>query len=302
MNDNSKSIKHGSCNHDHEHEENKKPEDVAHDIPFFGAKVESHDLVQQGRDSKPLPLILPQVVGHRGAASYAPENTLEGLHSAAGMGIEWVEFDVKLTKDGVPILFHDDKAERTTSGSGKIAEMSLADIQELDAGDWFGESYTGVKVPTLEEALDVIIDLGLAINMEIKPCAGREVETAEVALDTLSRIWDEDQRVIISSFSDVSLEVARDMCPIWARGYLIDEIPENWKEMAAHLKATTVNINGNNPAINRDFVEQIIDAGYGVLAYTINDPMRAQQLIAWGVDGVFSDVPDVIAETVLTRH
>ena len=92
------------------------------------------------------------------------------------------------------------------------------------------------------------------------------------------------------------------MCPIWARGYLIDEIPENWKEMAAHLKATTININGNNPAINRDFVEQIIDAGYGVLAYTINDPMRAQQLMAWGVDGVFSDVPDVIAETVLTRH
>ena len=79
-----------------------------------------------------MPLKLPKIIGHRGCAGYAPENTLEAIHTAADMGIEWVELDVKITKDEVPVIFHDETLDRTTNGSGNIAERTYEEIQELD--------------------------------------------------------------------------------------------------------------------------------------------------------------------------
>lgn len=246
---------------------------------------------------------LPQIIGHRGACGYAPENTLESIQTAADMGIEWVELDVKLTADDVPIIFHDDTLDRTTNGSGKVAETSWADIKELDAGSWFADSFYEARVPTLEQALDLIIELDLGLNLEIKPCPGREVETAQIALDILSRIWDDHDKIMISSFSDISLETVAEMTGgDWAIGYLIDEMPENWRDMAKHLNAATVNINGNREDLKREFIEDIIDEGYGILAYTINDPFRAQELLNWGIDGVFTDEPDTIRDELFSMH
>ena len=76
-------------------------------------------------------LKLPKIIGHRGAAAYAPENTLEGIHTAADMGVEWVELDVKLTKDQIPVLFHDETLERTTNGAGNVADITYDDLKQL---------------------------------------------------------------------------------------------------------------------------------------------------------------------------
>ena len=125
------------------------------------------------------------VIGHRGAAAAAPENTLASLRKAKELGASWVEFDVKLTRDGVPILMHDERLERTTNGRGEVAQATLAELQELDAGGWFGPAFRGERVPTFEAALGLCAELGLGINVEIKPCPGREAETARVAVETL---------------------------------------------------------------------------------------------------------------------
>jgi glycerophosphoryl diester phosphodiesterase len=247
-------------------------------------------------------LKLPHIIGHRGCARYAPENTLEGIHTAADMDVKWVEIDVKLTKDQVPIIFHDEELERTTGVSGNIADLTLQEVKELDAGSWFGESFIGVKVPTLEEAVDVLLERDLGLNLEIKPCPGREKETAEAALDVLSTIWDDHSNLLISSFQHVSLEAAFDVAEDWHRGLLLppDEWPENWAEMADYLKVSTINLNGNT--CTREQVESAIDLEMPVLAYTINDPDRARFLQAWGVDSFFSDVPDVLQETIFRVH
>lgn len=246
-------------------------------------------------------LKLPNIIGHRGCAGYAPENTLEGIHTAADMGVEWVELDVKLTKDQVPVIFHDDELERTTSASGPIALMTYDDLKELDAGSWFGESFLGVKIPTLEEAIDVLLERDLGLNLEIKPCPSREKETAEVALDMLSTIWDDHDKLLISSFSHVSMEVAMDMATDWHRGFLLpEEWPDNWAEMVEYLKPSAINLNGNTAT--REQVENAIDLELPVLAYTLNDPDRARFLQAWGVDGFFSDVPDVLQDTLFVVH
>ncbi len=246
-------------------------------------------------------LKLPKIIGHRGACGYAPENTLESVKTAADMGCTWVELDVKLTKDDVAIIFHDDELDRTTNGSGLVMNATYEEIKQLEAGSWFADSFAGIKIPTLEETLELLIDLDLGLNLEIKPCAGREIVTAEAALDILSRYWDETDKLLISSFSHVSLETAKEMAPEWHRGLLLDdEWPENWVELAEYLEPATININGNK--VDREQVESIIDLGKPILAYTINDAQRFRTLQSWGVDGVFTDVPDVIKEAILTVH
>ena len=247
-------------------------------------------------------LKLAKVIGHRGAAAYAPENTIEGIHTAADMGVEWVELDVKLTKDDVPIIFHDDMLDRTTNGSGLVAETTYEDLQQFECGSWFGESFAGIKIPALEEAVDVLIERNLGLNLEIKPCPGREKDTAEVALDYLSQIWDDHTRLLISSFQHVSLEVAQHMAGDWARGLLIggDVLPENWQNFADHLNVKTVNL--GTKIATRDVIEEIIDLGLHPLVYTVNDPLEARKYQSWGVDAMFSDEPDIILENLLTVH
>lgn len=249
-----------------------------------------------------MPLKLPRIIGHRGVAAYAPENSLEGIHAAADMDMTWVEFDVKLTKDSVPILFHDETLSRTTNGGDrKIADVTYDDIKDLECGSWFSDSFSGIKIPTLEEAIDVLLDRDLGLNLEIKPCPGREKETAEAALDILSKFWDDADRLLISSFQHVSLETAFDMAPDWHRGFLMHaEYPENWLEIAQHLKSSTLNIDGRKTT--RADIAEFKKAKLPILAYTINDAHRANQLLSWGVDGFFSDAPDVISEGLLTVH
>lgn len=245
---------------------------------------------------------IPKVIGHRGACGYAPENTLESIKAAAELGCSWVELDVKLTKDSVPVIFHDDSLERCTNGSGNMADTLFRDLQSLEAGSWYADSFSGVKIPTLEEAIDVILEHDLGLNLEIKPCPGREVETAEAAMDVMSRIWDDGEKLLISSFQHVSIEACRDIAPDWKRGLLMDEVLKNWQELAEYLEVSAINFNGNKPEFNRELIELFTEGGYATLAYTINDPMRAKTLYSWGVDGVFSDTPDVIEGISRTRH
>lgn len=241
-------------------------------------------------------LKLPKIIGHRGVRGYAPENTLVGFHSAADMGLTWVEFDVKLTKDGVPIVFHDENFQRITGLDANVADYTYDNIREMDAGRHFGESFIGEPIPTLEQVLDVCIDRDLNVNIEIKPCAGREVETAETVLDEASRIWPEDMHApLISSFKYPCLETAFDMAPNWPRGFLIDEgneRDENWRKMLEYLQPSTINCNGN--AVTDEQIHEYLEYDLPVLAYTINDAGLAADLFHMGITSVFSDYPDII--------
>lgn len=245
-----------------------------------------------------MPLKLPKVIGHRGAKSYAPENTLESIRTAASLGVEWVELDVKLTLDGIPIIFHDEELDRTTNGTGLVAQTKYEDLRDLDAGSWFGDSFVDCRIPTLEQAVDEILKSGLGLNLEIKPCPGREKETAEVAMDYLSQYWDDMDMVLISSFQHVSLEAALDLAPDFPRGLLIggDTLPENWKTVAEYLDVSTINVGSR--MVNKQVADDIMDFEKPLLVYTVNDPMEAKALQRLGVDGFFSDCPDVIIENL----
>ena len=236
-------------------------------------------------------MVLPPVIGHRGAAAHAPENTLAGLRKAKALGCRWVEFDVRLTADSQPVLLHDNRLERTTDGRGRVSALPLATVRRRDAGKWFHSSFAGERVPTLEEALMLVAELGLGANVELKAARGREAATGAVVAELLARIWPTDPaHLLISSFQRGALAAARDRAPHIARGILFGRIPTNWRSIAAALGCAT--IHADQQRLRPAMLSEIRRAGYPVLAYTVNDPERAKLLFDFGVKSVFSDVPD----------
>jgi len=233
------------------------------------------------------------VIGHRGAADCAPENTLAGLRRARALGTRWVEFDVRLTADGELILLHDERLERTTNGSGKACAQPLATIRRYDAGGWFGPDFGGEIIPTLSEAVGVLAELGLGANVELKAARGREAETGAAAADLLRRLWPPHLPApLISSFLPEALRAARDRAPEIARGWLVRGVPRHWRFRADDLGC--VSIHAEHRRLRPGIVAEMRESDYSVLAYTINDPERARELLAWGVTSVFSDVPHEI--------
>jgi len=240
-------------------------------------------------------LDLPPIIGHRGSADLAPENTLAGLRRAHQEGASWVEFDVKLTADNVPILMHDDRVDRTTDGRGKVAAASLEDIQALDAGAWFAPAFEGEPVPTFRAALELCIELDLGVNVELKPCPGRDVETARIALQMLREVWPENgksPRSLISSFDQPALAAARDAAPDLPRGCLVTRVPGSWRKKFDALACATLNV--SNRWISQKHIDAARCQNVPVLVYTVNDPDRALTLWKMGVTSIFTDRVDLL--------
>ncbi len=224
-------------------------------------------------------LQLPRVIGHRGAMAYAPENTLASFREARLRGATWVEIDVKLTADSVPILMHDPSLQRTMGIDRLVAEMPRAALPE--------------EVPTFEQAIACFRELGLGCNVEIKPCEGREAETARITVETLRRCWpDALPAPLLSSFKDGSLREALRAAPEFARALLIREIADDWRPRAEAVSAVGINTNGRLLTAPR--AVEIRKAGYALSVYTINDGDIARALIGMGADCIITDAPDVI--------
>ena len=242
-------------------------------------------------------LDLPPIIGHRGTAGLAPENTLAGIRRAHEEGASWVEFDVKLTADNVPILMHDDRLGRTTNGKGKVADKTLSEIQALDAGGWFAPDFAGERIPTLRATLELCIELGLGVNVELKPCPGREEETAKLALRMLEEAWPGQLNLpppLISSFDEKALQAASTLAPEFLRGCLVTRVPGPWETRLRKYDCSTLNV--SNRWIRKKHVEAATAAGVPVLVYTVNDPERALALWEAGVTSIFTDRVDLMVE------
>lgn len=248
--------------------------------------------------SQPTP---PKLIGHRGVAAYAPENTLAGIHAAADMGLEWVRLDVKITQDGIAVLFADETLTRTTGAGGAVADTPYSAMAELDAGSWFGDSFINERVPTLEDALDTVHSRGLYPVLVLRPCPGREIDTAEAALDAATRIWPEDEAPpTIVSASHVSLETCRDILTEWPRGLLIEEKSETWPEVCDYLDITSLHVADSN--LSRDDIEEYVESQLPLICHVVNDARRALELLRFGVDSVVTDQPDVVRESIERFH
>ena len=239
---------------------------------------------------------LPRWVGHRGLAALAPENTLAGIRMAAARGLHWIEIDAKLTSDGKLILMHDDRVDRTTNGTGPAAALTLDVVRKLDAGSWFDPNFAGERVPTLVEAIELMVALDLGCNVEIKPCPGREMETASAVAATLLTHWPATYgKLVVSSFEQAAMARFRDLAPELPRGHLV------WDRTAAMIaEADSLGCGSIHCAyqhLEESAARAIKKAGFWLVVYTVNDPAQARRLIEWGVDTIISDTDGVAGDT-----
>lgn len=233
------------------------------------------------------------IIAHRGASAYAPENTIAAFDLALAYGCQWVEFDVMLSCDQEPFVFHDETLTRTTNGHGYVSEVEAAYLQSLDAGRWFSNQFSGEKIPHFRAVLQWLIDSNMNANIEIKPAAGHAEATAKAVLTYLKQYWPSDRPYpLVSSFDLTALTVCRRLLPTLPLGFLMHAWNESWQKEAELLACTTVHV--NHRLLTAERVKVIKNSGFFVLSYTVNRKPQAKKLLSWGVDALFSDYPDLL--------
>lgn len=231
---------------------------------------------------------MSRMIGHRGLAGEAPENTLAGIRLAAEQGMKWVEVDVTLLGDGTPVLFHDRRLNRTTNKKGRLQSLTGSGLEIVDAGSWFSGQFSGEKIPLLKEALQLIKQLGLGLNLELKTNGCSESGLVEAVVNSIAEVEFPKDRLLVSSFNYRALVRFSDRSDIPV-GCLFERLPLNWRKKALRVNAVSIHLNSKRTSKRQ--ISRVKSAGYELYCYTVNSLPVARRLIHDGVDGVFSDYP-----------
>lgn len=233
------------------------------------------------------------VLGHRGAPELAPENTIPSFLAALEAGADGVELDIIMTTDGELVVIHDDTADRTTDGTGRIDQMTLAQVKALDAGSWFSPEFAGTRIPTLGEVFDALPP-GVPVNIEIKSVSLKTngVEKTLAAFVAERDLYD---RIVVSSFNPISLWrvkwadkniptallYAPDLPPYLAKGWAIPIVLPD----ALHPELRMV---------DKAYVERAHARGRRVNVWTVDNEADIRRLIDLVVDGIITDRPELV--------
>lgn len=239
------------------------------------------------------------IMGHRGARGHAPENTLASFEKGIELGATMLELDIHLTLDGQLAVIHDPFMERTTDGSGWVHEMTMAQIQALDAGSWFAPEFSGERIPTLQQVVDVAKGRAY-LNIEVK--TGGLKPNSIVYHDIIPRLTDvllandlKDQVVVSSFYIPYLVELKQRLPEVRvasvhqrAEADLISKATDAGFE-AVH---TTLSV------ADEAFVAQAHGQGVKVRVWTVNDAEDMQHALRLGIDGICTDYPDILVEQV----
>jgi len=225
-----------------------------------------------------------QIIGHRGASGYEPENTLASFKRALMLGVDMIELDVYVIKSGELVVMHDNTVNRTTNGTGRIENLSFQQLRHLNAGH-------GEKVPLLSEVLD-LVNKKVPVNIELK---GRG--TAEPVADMIEayiskKDWADDL-FLVSSFNHSELITFMKLQPTIHAGALFVGRPRHL--LTAIKKEGAYSVNLNATFITNKTVQEAHSQGLRVFAYTVNGEKVADRMEALHVDGIFTNYPDKIA-------
>jgi glycerophosphoryl diester phosphodiesterase len=244
------------------------------------------------------------ILAHRGWRGYYPENTMLAFAKAAEMPIDGLEIDIHCTKDGVPVVFHDPTLERTTNGSGRIQDLTLAELKQLDAGYNFskdsGQTFPfrgqGITVPTLAEVFERFPDLW--INVDIK----QQVPNMIRPFTDLIQQYNMTDRMCVGSFHTQTVRDFRLACPVVARSGSVGETLSlfafskvglgQFYRGRAHVLQIPPRHNLGFNIVSQRFVQTAHERNTAVHLWTINETTAMQQFIDMGVDGLITDYPD----------
>jgi glycerophosphoryl diester phosphodiesterase len=235
-------------------------------------------------------------IAHRGASAYFPENTIPSFEGAIEMGADMVELDAQLSRDGEVVVFHDEKLSRCTNSKGKISDYTLIELKKLDVGSWFDKKYQGAKMPTLEEALKLCRDK-IAVNIEIKTEAVKEKIRDGIEEKCLKIVGQNSMRehIVFSSFDPRAIrhfkEIDRTVAAavLFEKEYYGSKLPSEIIEL---LGAEVFNCSKNE--LSKKWLTDIKENNIPVNIYTVNDKRNMRRFLKMGVNGIFTNKPDVL--------
>ena len=231
---------------------------------------------------------VPPLIAHRGANVVAPENTLAAFLQAKELGAQWIEFDVMLAACGEAVVIHDETLERTTDGTGNVADYPYSYLKTLDAGSWFGLEFANERIPTFKAVIEFLREHQLAANVEIKAVPGQEEAVVKKVLNDIRECWTPAMPApLLSSFSLPILHQVRQAAPDAMIGVLIHEWFTGWEAECQALLCTSVNL--NEAIITPEKIAAIKAMDKLILSYTVNTIERARELFAMSIDAVFTD-------------
>jgi glycerophosphoryl diester phosphodiesterase len=235
----------------------------------------------------------PLVVAHRGASADHPENTLVAFEAAARAGADVIEFDLRLTADGVPVVLHDEDLSRTTDGHGPVRDTTLAELKALDASAGRGPR---TEVPTFAEALETIGRMGAGLDIEVKslgvPDQGRH-DLLETALEVL-RTARFPGPALVSSFNGLTIQRCRELAPGLPTGFLCAAAIDPASALTYVRQAGHEFLLPQVDSLleeGRGFVDECHAAGVRLGTWTVDDEATMERLFGWGVDAVASNRP-----------
>ena len=238
-------------------------------------------------------LKLPKLIGHRGVKDLCPENTLESILKAFDLGLSFVEIDVKISKDRVPILLHDDTLDRTTNGSGLAIDYDYENIKKLDAGKFFYKENTNIFVPKLEDILSLCTNNNGNLNIELKPNKNFEKENVYQIYKLIKNINQID--IFFSSFDMISILEISKLYPQSIRSFLLDDFKEyNIDDLINISINNDFKICGLNiDLVTADIIRKIKESNILITVYSDKNInlSKANEIFSIGVDSIFVDNP-----------
>lgn len=237
----------------------------------------------------------PIIFAHRGASAHAPENTLASFELAIAQQADAVELDVKLSADGHVIVIHDSTVDRTTDGKGKVSDLTLTQLKALDAGSFFSPSFAGERIPTLDEVFEAM-GKRTFINIELKNYTTRRDDLVE-AVCMLVKKHQMQKRVMFSSFFPSALSKTRNYLPDVPRGLLaLSGLLGVWARSFGFTFGKYDALHPNLKGFTPQDVDRVHRLKRRVHVYTVNHEEDMRRLFKWGVDGIFSDDPQLAVQ------
>jgi glycerophosphoryl diester phosphodiesterase len=241
----------------------------------------------------------PFIIAHRGLPLEAPENTLASFQLALDSGADRVECDTRLSKDGVPVVIHDQSLHRTTGVRKKVGQLRLDELKKLDAGRWKNERFRGEPIPTLCEVLE-LVERRARLFIEVK-----ESSMAKEVVKAIRKVGVEPTNLVIfSKYYEVIEDIGR-MEPSLPSAWLLLHPPSSLEEkrrvIQKGVKAGTSGFGLPRRQVDPKFVQLAQERGFLIYVWTVNDPKDAGVLSQRGVDGIVSDQPRLLMETLTSR-
>lgn len=232
------------------------------------------------------------IIAHRGISSIAPENTLPALTQVIERKLPALACDVQLSKDDIPILIHDETLDRTSTGTGYVRDYTLEELEAFDFGIKFDKKYTGLSIPSLEEFFQLVKEKQYTggIHVELKNDLLDYPGLEEIVLEFIE-VYDLEKQVCISSFNFDSLKLVREISATLPIALLYHGHDAIDTSLVKDLDAYSVNL--YYKMITPELLQRLHRENIRVFCWTVNQEAELQRLIAMGVDGIVTDVPDI---------